>query len=59
MDYYKKEKINNWILFVIFVVGIILQFVGHSRVGYPALGLQFISLFMLLLVLFIYNKRHQ
>ncbi|WP_044565126.1 DUF6903 family protein [Anaerococcus provencensis] len=59
MDYYKKEKINNCILFVIFVVGIILQFVGHSRVGYPALGLQFISLFMLLLVLFIYNKSHQ
>ena len=59
MDYYKKQKINNLILFVIFVVGVILQFVGHSQTGYPALGLQFLSLFMLLLVLYIYNKRHQ
>lgn len=41
MDYYKKQKISNLILFVIFVVGVILQFVGHSQTGYPALGLQF------------------
>ena len=59
MDYYKKQKMNNLILFVTFVAGVILQFIGHSKTGYPALGLQFISLFMLLLVLYIYNKRHQ
>lgn len=59
MDYYKKEKINNLMLFAIFVLGIILQFKGHARTGYPALGLQFISLFLLLLVLYIYNKKHK
>ena len=58
MDYYKKQKVNNLILFLVFVVGIILQVVGHSKVGYGALGIQFISLILLILVLYLYNRRH-
>ena len=58
MDYYKKQKANNIVLFLMFILGIILQFIGHSKAGYKALGIQFISLIILVLVLYLYNRRH-
>lgn len=58
MDYYKKQRVNNVILFLVFVLGIILQFIGHSKTGYKALGIQFVSLILLVLVLYLYNRRH-
>lgn len=58
MDYYKKRKLNNIILFILFVIGVILQFVGHSKNGYTYLGIQFVSLAILLVVLYLYNKRY-
>ena len=58
MDYYKKQRLNNWMLGLLFVLGVILQFVGHRKEGYFPLGIQFISLAILLLVLYLYNKRH-
>lgn len=57
MDYYKKKKIDNLILLVIFIVGIGLQFVGQSIESYVGLAIQLISLVLLLTVLFLYNKR--
>lgn len=57
MDYYKKKKINNLILLVIFIVGIVLQIVGQSIESYVGLAIQLISLVLLLTVLFLYNKR--
>lgn len=58
MDYYKKEKLNNIVLFIIFVLGVILQFVGHRKAGYGPLLIQFVSLALMILVLFLYNRRH-
>lgn len=57
MDYYQKRKFNNIILFILFVIGVVLQFKGHSKSGYTYLGIQFVSLAILLVVLYLYNKR--
>lgn len=59
MDYYNKKLIKNLILFVIFIVGVVLQILGQRIESYMGLAIQFVSLIMLLLVLFIYNKRYQ
>lgn len=58
MDYYKKRKIGNLILLILFVVGVVLQFLGHRKAGYGPLLIQFLSLAILLLVLYLYNRRH-
>ncbi len=58
MDYYKKRKIDNLILLILFVVGVVLQFLGHRKAGYGPLLIQFLSLAILLLVLYLYNRRH-
>lgn len=58
MDYYKKRRLSNILLFVLFVIGLVLQFVGHGENGYHGLFIQFVSLIILLAVLYIYNKRH-
>ncbi|MDD7305037.1 MAG: hypothetical protein PUG67_00455 [Peptoniphilaceae bacterium] len=57
MDYYKKRKLSNLILFILFIIGVILQFVGHYKTGYKYLAIQFVSLAILLVVLYIYNRR--
>lgn len=59
MDYYGKKIANNLILGVLFVIGIILQFVGHSIESVIGLVIQIISLTVVLTVLFIYNKRYK
>lgn len=58
MDYYKKRKIDNLMLLILFVVGVVLQFLGHRKAGYGPLLIQFLSLAILLLVLYLYNRRH-
>lgn len=57
MDYYKKKKVANIVLLIVFIIGVILQFVGHSQAGYKYLAIQFISLGVLLVVLYMYNRR--
>ena len=57
MDYYKKRKAKNLILGLIFILGVILQFIGHARSGYPYLFIQMVSLAMLFSVLYLYNRR--
>ena len=57
MDYYKKKIIRNVILAVIFVIGVILQIVGRSIESYTGLALQGVSLVLLLIALFTYNRR--
>lgn len=42
-----------------FILAVVLQFVGQRHVGYPGLGLQFISLAVLLLLLWKYNRSHR
>lgn len=58
MDYYKKKKVANLILLILFIIGVILQFVGHSKAGYKYLIIQFVSLAILLVVLYMYNRRY-
>ncbi len=58
MDYYKKQKAQTFGMALLFLVGAILQFVGHNGEGYKYLFIQMISLVILLLVLFLYNKKH-
>lgn len=59
MDYYKKKKLANLILIALFIIGVVLQFVGHRIIGYTGLAIQFISLIILVVVLFLYNRRHK
>lgn len=58
MDFYKKKTYANIILVILFVIGVILQVVGHRFRGYNGLFIQMGSLAILLSVLFIYNRRH-
>lgn len=57
MDYYKKRILNNLILFVLFVIGVVLQFIGQRNESITGLVIQIISLIILLTVLFLYNRR--
>ncbi|MDO5027697.1 MAG: hypothetical protein Q4E36_00400 [Bacillota bacterium] len=59
MDYYKKKKVKNLFLLVLFVLGIYLQVQGHKIVGYKGLFIQILSLGLLILILYIYNRRHK
>lgn len=58
MDYYKKKKMANLVLAIVFVIAVILQFIGHATTGYKYLFIQMVSLGMLLLILYLYNKRY-
>lgn len=57
MDYYKKRKLQTLALTLLFIFGSLLQFIGHRGEGYKYLLVQVISLSILLLVLYLYNKR--
>ena len=59
MDYYRGKIVRNIILLVIFIVGIILQFYGHSIESIKGLGIQFVSLVVLLIVMYLYNRRYR
>ncbi|NLW52276.1 MAG: hypothetical protein GXY87_02800 [Tissierellia bacterium] len=59
MDFYKKKILANILLGVLFIVGLVLQFVGHEIDSYTGLAIQFVSLAILIAVLFIYNRRHK
>ncbi len=59
MDFYTKKKLANIGLAVLFILGLILQFVGLGRTGYGGLALQFISLALLIVILCLYNRRYQ
>ena len=59
MDFYAKKKLANLGLTVLFILGLVLQFVGLKHTGYGGLGLQFISLALLIVVLWLYNRRYQ
>lgn len=59
MDYYKKNIIKNIILAILFIIGVYLQFVGHSNESKTGLLIQIISLTILLTILHLYNRRHK
>lgn len=59
MDYYKKNIVRNLIIGLLFIIGVVLQFVGHSIESITGLVIQIISLAIILTVLFIYNRRYR
>ncbi|MFL8906192.1 DUF6903 family protein [Helcococcus kunzii] len=59
MDYYKKIKARNIILTIIFLVGIVMQFIGHRIESTTGLFIQLASLAVLILVLLLYNRRYK
>lgn len=59
MDIYQKKKLKNWILGIIMIIAVVLQFSGRNQEGWGGLGIQMISLAMILLVLWLYNRRYQ
>lgn len=59
MDYYKKKKFKNLILLLIFLCGLYLQVLGHKIASYKGLLIQFLSLGLLILTLYLYNKRYK
>ena len=58
MELEKKHRRENIVLFIIFIAGIVLQFVGSSKTGYLGLGIQLVSLAIIILVLYLYNRRY-
>lgn len=59
MDEYRKNRRKNFGLIALFAVGVLLQLYGHSMQGMGGLGVQFISLALLLFVLWAYNRAHR
>lgn len=59
MDYYNKKIVRNLILALLFTIGVVLQFVGHSIESITGLVIQIVSLAIILTVLFIYNRRYR
>lgn len=59
MDYYKKKKFKNLILLLVFLCGVYLQVLGHNIPSYKGLLIQFLSLGLLILTLYLYNKRYK
>lgn len=59
MNYYKKRIVRNLILALLFIIGVVLQFIGHSKESITGLIIQIISLTIILTVLFIYNRRYR
>lgn len=59
MDIYQKKKLKNVLLLIIFIIGIGLQIFGHRTEGIKGLMIQFISLVVLLTILYIYNKQYE
>lgn len=54
-----KSRLKNLILGIVFIVALVMQFIGQRQDGYPALFLQLLSLVIMVLVLWIYNRRHK
>lgn len=59
MDYYKKIKKENSLMVGGVILGIILQVYGHKKIGPGGLLIQLVSLALLLLILYFYNKREK
>ena len=52
-----KDKLQNLSLILIFIISIILVFVGQKNIGYAGLGAQLLGLAGLISILYTYNKR--
>lgn len=53
------RKIQNIIMIVLFVISVIVIFIGQRNVGYAGLGLEILGLFGLISILFTYNRRYK
>lgn len=57
MDMYKKDNIRRIVITIGTIVGLYLQWTGRKIPGLKGLGIQFISLAILLFSLWIYNRK--
>lgn len=55
----KEARTINLILGFVFIIAIVLQFIGHAKAAYQGLGIQAISLALLISVLAVYNHQHR
>lgn len=58
-DIYQKKTKRIILRIIVFIVGVILQIIGQGLNGYRGLGIQFVSLILLLLVLWDYNRSYK
>lgn len=56
-NYYRNRKIITIIRILIFVIAIGLQIYGHKMESYLGLGIQFLSLALLIFLLYAYRKQ--
>ncbi|MDO4793114.1 MAG: hypothetical protein Q3993_02960 [Filifactor alocis] len=59
MDIYTKKKLKMLIMAVAFLAGVALQIAGQRREGYGGLLIQVLSLAILLIDLYIYNRQYR
>ncbi len=50
--------VRSLLLAIVFAAGLVLVFLGQRMTGYPGLGILLIGLAMLLLDLYLYNRRY-
>lgn len=58
-DIYQKKTKRIILRIIIFIIGVVLQIIGQGLNGYRGLGIQFVSLILLLLVLWDYNRGYK
>lgn len=59
MGIYAKKKRKMMLMALAFLVGVALQVVGQSREGYEGLLIQILSLVILLVDLYVYNRQYR
>ncbi|MFC4803670.1 DUF6903 family protein [Filifactor villosus] len=59
MDIYAKKKRKRILMALAFLVGVALQVAGQRREGYEGLLIQLLSLVILLVDLYIYNRQYR
>lgn len=59
VDIYTKKKLKMLIMAVAFLAGVALQIAGQRREGYGGLLIQVLSLAILLIDLYIYNRQYR
>lgn len=59
MDIYAKKKRKRILMALAFLVGVALRVAGQRREGYEGLLIQLLSLVILLVDLYIYNRQYR
>lgn len=59
MDVYKKDRLKGIVMALAFIAAVLLQIYGQLNRGYTGLVIQLVSLSILLVLLYVYNRKYR